>query len=274
MNKLNSTPEEKYSDKKPDVGHLKIFGSLAYYLIKHDRKKLDATTMKAIFLGYDHLTKHYRLYCKERDTVIVVRDAKIDEETRGADILPRLQENKSFQQFEYVPTIEYIEHDEARNEEIENIERDESRNDVQGEEVGNEETESIGQESFNEAEHISSESELDDGAKDTSETDPTCQPKGSIRVNPDYQCRRSERIQAKKDHRANFMTYQEPGTYEEAIQRKDKNQWMTAINVEIDAHEKNKTWRIVDRPTNKKVLDSKWFFKIKENVDGTINKLA
>ncbi|KAK9687995.1 hypothetical protein QE152_g35862 [Popillia japonica] len=161
-------------------------------------------------------------------------------ETRNEKIEDKEQRNKEIQhretrsvEIQYVEQRnEDIEHHEARNEEIENIERDESINDVEGEEVGNkeieneetgnEETESIRQESFNEAEDISPESELDDGAKDTSETDSTYQPKGGIGVNQDYQCRRSERIQAKKEHRVNFVTYQEPERREKQFQEKTK----------------------------------------------------
>ena len=36
--------------------------------------------------------------------------------------------------------------------------------------------------------------------------------------------------------------------------------------------EKNGTWQLVDRPTNRKVIGVKWIFKTKLNPDGTICK--
>ena len=36
--------------------------------------------------------------------------------------------------------------------------------------------------------------------------------------------------------------------------------------------EKNKTWELVDRPQERKVIGVKWVFKTKLNVDGSINK--
>ena len=35
---------------------------------------------------------------------------------------------------------------------------------------------------------------------------------------------------------------------------------------------KNETWKLVDRPCNKNVIGVKWVFKLKYNVDGSINK--
>jgi len=35
---------------------------------------------------------------------------------------------------------------------------------------------------------------------------------------------------------------------------------------------KNKTWELVDKPENRKVIGVKWVFKIKLNADSSINK--
>ena len=48
-----STPEEAFSGKKPDISHLKIFGSPVYiHVMKDARKKLEPTAEVGIFLGY------------------------------------------------------------------------------------------------------------------------------------------------------------------------------------------------------------------------------
>lgn len=36
--------------------------------------------------------------------------------------------------------------------------------------------------------------------------------------------------------------------------------------------EKNKTWELVDRPSDKPIMGVKWVFKTKLNLDGTIQK--
>ncbi|KAG8486725.1 hypothetical protein CXB51_020277 [Gossypium anomalum] len=37
--------------------------------------------------------------------------------------------------------------------------------------------------------------------------------------------------------------------------------------------EKNQTWKLVDRPANRKVIGVKWVYKAKQNADGSLNKL-
>jgi len=55
-------------------------------------------------------------------------------------------------------------------------------------------------------------------------------------------------------------------TYEEAINARDKKQWIKAIDEEKSLLKKNKTWELVDQNDvkDKKILTSKWVFRIKE----------
>jgi hypothetical protein len=40
----------------------------------------------------------------------------------------------------------------------------------------------------------------------------------------------------------------------------------------MDALRPNQTWDVVDRPTNRKIVDSKWVFNIKRLSDGSVDK--
>ncbi|MCO5608611.1 hypothetical protein L7F22_062824 [Adiantum nelumboides] len=52
------TPEEKYSGKKPDLSHFKLFGCIAYVHIPDElRTKLDPKAEKCIFVGYSNEQK-------------------------------------------------------------------------------------------------------------------------------------------------------------------------------------------------------------------------
>jgi hypothetical protein len=62
---------------------------------------------------------------------------------------------------------------------------------------------------------------------------------------------------------------EEPTYFEEAIQRKE---WADAMTEEYQSIIKNKVWEIVPRPKSKDVVSSKWLFKIKHVVDGSIEK--
>ena len=58
-----STPEEAFSGKRPDISHLKIFGSPVYMHVTKDAgRKLDPTAEVGIFVGYTDTPHNYRVY--------------------------------------------------------------------------------------------------------------------------------------------------------------------------------------------------------------------
>jgi hypothetical protein len=68
---MNQTPiavhgmtlEEKFTGKKPDVSHLKVFGYIAYVHVPDEKKsKLDPKAEKCIFIGYSLEQKGYRCF--------------------------------------------------------------------------------------------------------------------------------------------------------------------------------------------------------------------
>jgi len=47
------TPEKKFTCKKPNVSHLRVFGCIAYvHILDEKRSKLDPKAKKCIFIGY------------------------------------------------------------------------------------------------------------------------------------------------------------------------------------------------------------------------------
>lgn len=76
------TPEEAFSGKKPDIGHLHIFGCITYsYIPKEKRTKLEPTAEKGIFVGYSETSKAFRIYIPAQRRVVVRRDVKFEEDT-------------------------------------------------------------------------------------------------------------------------------------------------------------------------------------------------
>ena len=61
--------------------------------------------------------------------------------------------------------------------------------------------------------------------------------------------------------------YIEPISIKEAC--KDEN-WVRAMNEELNRIEKNQTWELVPRPKNTNVIGTKWVFKNKVNEDGQV----
>ena len=64
----------------------------------------------------------------------------------------------------------------------------------------------------------------------------------------------------------------EPWDRRQALQQKDASDWIKAMQDEYNSLIENHTWEVVPRPTDRKVLSSRWVFKRKLGPDGTILK--
>ena len=85
-----STPEEAFSGKKPDISHLKIFGSPIYiHVTKDTRKKLELTVEVGIFLGYTETPHNYCVYLSDSRKTVVRRYIKFHEEKAMKCLLER-----------------------------------------------------------------------------------------------------------------------------------------------------------------------------------------
>jgi hypothetical protein len=75
------TPEEVYTGTRPDVSHLRIFGSVYYcHVPSEKRTKLDPTGEKGILVGYSEVSKAYRIFVLTHRRIVVSRDVQLEEE--------------------------------------------------------------------------------------------------------------------------------------------------------------------------------------------------
>jgi hypothetical protein len=73
-------PKEKYSGRKPNLSHLKVFGCIAYvHVLDELRTKLDSKAEKCVFIGYSLEQKGYRCYNPITHEMRVSRDVVFDE---------------------------------------------------------------------------------------------------------------------------------------------------------------------------------------------------
>ena len=66
-----------------------------------------------------------------------------------------------------------------------------------------------------------------------------------------------------------FSPIYDPLTFEEAFK---EEVWAQAMDEEIECIERNQTWELVDVPKDKYVINVKWIYKTKEDVDGNVQK--
>jgi hypothetical protein len=75
------TPKEVFTDKKPSIDHLRIFGSPVYiHIPKEKRTKLEPSKKKGTFVGYRETSKAYKIYVPVQKFIEVNRDVTFHEE--------------------------------------------------------------------------------------------------------------------------------------------------------------------------------------------------
>uniref|UniRef100_A0AAV1TK72 Integrase catalytic domain-containing protein n=1 Tax=Peronospora matthiolae TaxID=2874970 RepID=A0AAV1TK72_9STRA len=89
----DQTPFEIVNGFRPSVKHMRVFGCRTFVLTpKEKRSKWDPKAREGLFMGYEEVSKAYRVYDIEADQVVISHNATFDESTLGfSPMLP--QEN-------------------------------------------------------------------------------------------------------------------------------------------------------------------------------------
>lgn len=87
------TPFELWYGDKPNVEHLRVFGSRSFtHIPDANRRKLDAKAQECIFVGYSDTSKAYRNWNPVTRKVIISRDVVIDEKSSVGGLQQSQQE--------------------------------------------------------------------------------------------------------------------------------------------------------------------------------------
>ena len=63
-----------------------------------------------------------------------------------------------------------------------------------------------------------------------------------------------------------------PRGWKEAMARPDRENWIKAAQIEIDALIDNRTWELVELPVDRRAIGSQWVFIVKRQADGMIKQ--
>lgn len=63
------------------------------------------------------------------------------------------------------------------------------------------------------------------------------------------------------------LAAQEPLSYNETINSNDIDKWKEAMEEKMNSLPKNRTWELVVKPQNLKLVGCKWIFKLKHGQD-------
>ena len=99
------TPQEAWSGLKPNVSHLRVFGSIAYVQVpEQERSKLDDRSQKVVFISYKENSKGYKFFNPSNNKVIISRDVEFEEnatwdrstiDEAAYDFLPYFEEEEA-----------------------------------------------------------------------------------------------------------------------------------------------------------------------------------
>ena len=88
--------------------------------------------------------------------------------------------------------------------------------------------------------------------------------------------RRSSRVRSAPKWHGNpvlevmLLDHDKPTNYEEAMVSPDSPKWLEAMKSEMGSMYENKVWTLVDLPDDRQVIENKWIFKRKTDVDSSV----
>lgn len=232
------TPEECWSGEKPNVAYFRVFGCIAnVHIPDMKRVKLDEKSHRCVFLGVSEESKAYRLYDPTAKKLFVSRDVVFEENEswnwRRSDGDVRSD------------VFTWVDSDDG---EISDYDEEEDEDEDEEEQV-----EGAGP-----------------GTEELEEEDDVATPGERVRRSPrwmeDYV---SGAGLSDESNLACFMVHDDPIRFEEAMK---KEKWRKAMDLEMEAIEKNKTWELVSLPKGMKKIGVKWVFRTKLNEKGEVDK--
>lgn len=236
----NETPYQVWTGQKPDISHLRIFGSkVMVHIPKQRRLKWDRKSKQLILVGYAENVKGYRVYDPSTNSVTTSRDIIIMEATNDPEMVQIPIECKATAE-----ENEYEEESYISEEDGEEDRKDETY-------VPKIEASSVSD---------SSESFFDT----TSDSEITI-------VDLNQQQSRPKRVIRPPDRYGyNNLCIAECEdcndkeiTLAEALNGPENEFWRAAMKEELDSFEENEAWELVDHPQDSSVIQCKWVFKKK-----------
>ncbi|PRQ45332.1 putative RNA-directed DNA polymerase [Rosa chinensis] len=247
------TPYEILKGKKPNVSHLRVFGSPCY--IYRDREylaKFDAKSDKGVFLGYSLNSRAYRVYNKRTCSVMETINVSIDD-----SIVLSHTPCISFDQV----LFEREKDDNAAAEGQEDEEASEGIDDTSAIQP----VYRTGQQQVHK-DHSSSDiiGDVNDGLKTKRQAKRVV---SNLSILSCFIAKHQEDISIITFY--GFVSVIEPKNAKEALC--DVN-WINAMQDELSQFARNDVWFLVPRPDSSNVIGTKWIFKNKSDEKGQITR--
>ena len=227
-NRLNVTPYEAVTKKKPSLDNMHVFGSLCYAYVQ-EKGKLDPRGEEAIFLGYHLYSPAYVVYLPKSNTVKNVRVVKFTDKFKHSGFTDQSTQNQyGIDLQNFFPEVEEIEEATPDCDEAEDGEFEESTPTV---------TEDV------------CEDKVERRWPERDRKPPAKMKDYVHNLRVDF-CYRISNI---------------PTSYKDAISSPEGPQWKEAMAKQIEALIETESFEEVPLPDNENLIGSKWVFAVKED---------
>lgn len=278
----NRIPNEVWYGKKCDISDFKIFGSKVMAMIpQHKRRKLDKKSIECIYLRKADDANAYRLYNKNTKKTVVSRDVvffendRLNESATGNEFFHDFSMDTEEPKEACEPIADSGGENASDESTIENTIVNESNgSDVDGTFIDASDNLNANSTMVNAGDNTSqdvTEGDISGVETDNEQLDPTYVTRAQIPTNSEPPRTRSNfPLSLLNLHVALFAN--EPKTYKQAIECEENKKWSAAMRDEYESLVKNDTWKLVERPKNRNIVDNRWIFKVKQNSDGSIDR--
>jgi hypothetical protein len=304
---ISKTPYEMFTGRKPDVSHLRVFGSKVWAKRPDQlRKKLDPKAVEGRFVGYEQGTKGYRVWVADAPRRITIsRDVVFDEGVQPAVIAAKPAAEKTavpVQQLHDVvmtgkldPAAVPADDSDAVNNnlaaeplpvlQIQEPSSDECNQPLQESSFGpgSGTDGDSDQQSLSDAGSDAGSDGVDRGGSGNDDGAAADQdaagPRQSARPNkgvPPKPLYTPDDPKAKAKAAVNAVQaasrLTEPATYEEAMAGPNAAEWYLAMVEEMQSLHANGTYSLQELPPGHKAIRNKWVYKLKYDAAGRVER--
>lgn len=277
---MGTTPEEKWTSKKVNVAHLRVFGCVAYAADEKARK-LDPRSRRFIFVGYCEESKGYRLIDPSHprkihkarhvtfiENMFIGSKNVSHDENKNTDVIvfntSGVLSEDSTVQSTTVPLSPAVVSEPTQADKVEqspqvqiliddDLPSDDTKNPRRLTTFNLDDTEdSVGMDSFS--------------------SDITYVPGRSSIDSEDSERSWFQDVQEEYAGLSEIMMEKLPTTLEEALSGSEAQHWHEAVQDEYNSFIKNKCWTLVDSPAGHKPVKCKWVFSKKRGLNGELLK--
>ncbi|RUS90533.1 hypothetical protein EGW08_001710 [Elysia chlorotica] len=238
--KLDSTPFQQVTGKKPNIANLQPFGSKCFCLVQNPRK-LDNRSVKGTFIGYDRRSPAYLIYFPETQEVRKIRCVTFHNEYNVSEKSDSVE----------IPFEDHL-HDE-------NSPGNETQNKTNPA-VTAEEIETIQQQTQN-------SQGADEGLGKRIRTRPKYLDDYIVDDN-ENNCDENDLVNSTFLHYCYNTVHYLPTCYNNAILCDDASKWQKAMDDEMNALVENDTFECKTLPPGRKAVGGRWVFNVKSNPNG------